>query len=204
MIKIDEMPMDQVVAKICHKNDSIRLFWSSVHGWAPLEAAKLLSKARLDWQVSMSFALMNVLPDGKSRKADGDLILGWVTLRSLTEGSLKWFLSVYFEDYKKSAMAFDKAGKIRDPSGSMLAWLRLFFQKHIWDKRRSWDSFVEKVQRNGNAIHTYENRNLGDRSELMKAIREYLNFIENLDDGVPYPDENYRCNGQTWKDYLTP
>lgn len=201
---LEDMPISEVVAKICQKNDSIRMFWSGAHGWAPLEAAKLLTKARLDWQVSMSFALMNAISNKATRKSDGDLILGWVTLRSLTEGTLKWFLSVYFEDYKKSVMAFDKKGNLRDPSGSMLAWLRVFFAKHIWDEHHSWDSFIETVQRNGNAIHTYESRKLDDNDALLRAIRDYLSFIEDLDSSVPYPDEGYRYTLHPWQSYLTP
>ena len=200
----EEMPMSEVVARICHKNDSIRLFWSGANGWAPLEVAKLLSKARLDWQVSMSFTLMNATSKGLTRKSDGDLILAWVTLRSLTEGTLKWFLSVHFEDYKKSVMVFDKKGNLRDPSGSMLAWLRVFFHKHVWDENCSWDHFIEKVQRNGNAIHTYESRKLDDNEVLFKAIREYLSFVEELDGHVPYPDEGYRKIFQPWQSYLIP
>ena len=44
---------------------------------APIEAAGLLNKARLDWQVSLSSSLRNWLRDPPGVLSDGDLILAW-------------------------------------------------------------------------------------------------------------------------------
>jgi len=35
-------------------------FWSNGHGWAPDEAATLMSKSRLDWQKELSKALWGI------------------------------------------------------------------------------------------------------------------------------------------------
>ena len=54
---VEDLPIDDVVLRITKLNAGLRDFWSSSQGWAPLEAANLLSKARLDWQASLSLAL---------------------------------------------------------------------------------------------------------------------------------------------------
>jgi hypothetical protein len=54
---IDEMSIHQVEGRIEILNRDLARFWSAAHGWAPPEAAGLLSKSRLDWQVSLSASL---------------------------------------------------------------------------------------------------------------------------------------------------
>ncbi|WP_156918451.1 hypothetical protein [Bradyrhizobium sp. Cp5.3] len=51
------LSLDEVVQRIIKLNDGLQKFWSKSHGWAPVEAAGLLSKSRLDWQVSLSETL---------------------------------------------------------------------------------------------------------------------------------------------------
>jgi len=113
-----------VLDAIIFKNDGIRRFWSNALGWAPVEAAGLLSKSRLDWQVSLSHTLgiwLTPNADGAGPDADGRLILGWANLGSLVEGSLKRFLSVYYDDYKADIAAIhDRAGAVKDPDGLTL------------------------------------------------------------------------------------
>lgn len=45
------------INKIINIHNHINEFWSSAHGWAPDEAANLLSKSRLDIQLSLSKCL---------------------------------------------------------------------------------------------------------------------------------------------------
>src|SRR3954452_19895414 len=81
-------------------NRKVAGFWKAAHGWAPIEAAGLLSKARLDWQVSLSSSLRLWLRDQPNALSDGDLILAWTNLGALIEGTLKLFLSVYYDDFR--------------------------------------------------------------------------------------------------------
>ncbi|TWG25029.1 MULTISPECIES: hypothetical protein [Geobacillus] len=55
--KIDKLSYLEAVEKIIELNEHLNRFWSSVIGWAPVEAANLLSKSRLDWQVSLSYSV---------------------------------------------------------------------------------------------------------------------------------------------------
>ena len=76
-------------------------FWSESHGWAPSDAADLLAEARLDRQLSFTHTLYDYLAPFPQDAAEARQILGYTTLRSLCEGALKLFFSVWFEDYRK-------------------------------------------------------------------------------------------------------
>lgn len=113
-------PIRTVLDRIVSKNEGIAAFWRDALGWAPLEAAELLSRSRLDWQVALSHTLALWFPrsgaDPSDAAAPGRLILAWVNLGALVEGSLKWFLSVYYDAYRKDIAALRaKAGALMDP-----------------------------------------------------------------------------------------
>lgn len=185
----------EVIDRIVSKNQGIAEFWGT-GGWAPLEAAGLLSRSRLDRQVSLSRTLsLFVRPaaTASTLDADGKLILGWTNLGSLVEGSLKWFLSVYFQTYQADINALrDLGGDVRDPDGATLEPLRVFFQRSVWTSSDNWDTWVREVQQRRNAIHSYKHRDIGTLDELEASIRVYYDFIQELDGRVPYPDEVYR------------
>lgn len=189
------MPTVRVIEQITKKNNGIARFWSSAAGWAPLAAAQLLSKSRLDRQVSLSRTLTLWVPPAVHAAApdvDGRLILGWANLGSLLEGSLKWFLSVYYEDYKKDINAIRDRVGVKDPDGVTLEPLRLFFERSVWTASDKWATWIAGVQQRRNAIHSYKHRELGTLEELESSIREYWDFLDDLDGRVPYPDEVYR------------
>jgi hypothetical protein len=100
MFPDNEMPIHRVVDDIETVNSRLAQFWKAAHGWAPLEAAGLLSKSRLDWQVSLSCSLRLWLREPANSLSDGELILAWTNLGSLIEGTLKLFLSVYYNDFQ--------------------------------------------------------------------------------------------------------
>lgn len=91
-------PTERIIAK----NSDIAGFWSNASGWAPQDAAELLSRSRLDRQVSLSESLAR-WTTGPHPLSDGDLILAWANLGCLVEGTLKLFLAVYYQDYQADA-----------------------------------------------------------------------------------------------------
>ena len=187
-----QQPVQDVLDAIISKNDDLARFWTNPCGWAPVEAAGLLSKSRLDWQVSLSRTLRLWLPpeaDVNAPDADGRLILAWANLGSLVEGSLKWFLSVFYDDYKGDSAAIrDRVGAVRDPDSLTLEPIRVFFKKSIWTPERDYDDWIRHVQQRRNVIHAYESRDIGTVQELDADIRKYLDFLQDLDSSVPYPD----------------
>lgn len=189
------MPIGEVVSRISTFNDGIRDFWSNAHGWAPADAAELLSRARLDRQVSLSSCLSFWTEEPQlPEQQDGALVLGWANLGALVKGTMKWFLCVYREDYPEDETAFRKGKnrKLIEPDALMFDQLRRFFVRHVWidSERDGWDQWLVSVRNCRNSIHSYQDHDIGDLTSLHRAIREYLAFLRDLHGRIPgYPDE---------------
>ena len=76
---------EETINRIINLTEGLSDFWKSPHGWAPIEAANLLTKSRLDWQASLARQLKLFLDETNTES--GFLILAWATLGSLTEGA---------------------------------------------------------------------------------------------------------------------
>ena len=196
---------EETVKRIVHLTEELTSFWKSPEGWAPIEAAALLTKSRLDWQASLARQLKLFLD--KSNTESGYLILAWATLGSLTEGALKLFLSVYYNVYqtqnllKEFKAVKDKKGNLLSPDGLMLEKLRLFFADRVfpkdakeqWKRREEvdWLEWLQKVQQRRNAIHAFKNKDIGDIEEFHSELQNYLIFLRQISNGLPYPDEPF-------------
>jgi len=185
----EDMPIEEVVDRIVTLNDGLRKFWTKAEGWAPIESAKLLSKSRLDWQVSLSSCLKIWLTYPLSDDERGCLILAWSNLGSLVEGTMKLFLSVWYREYKNDIEAIKKKGKLIDPDSLQLELMRQFFRKRIWNE--DWDAWIQHIQQRRNAIHAYKSRNIGSFNEFFADVRKYLEFLRYINSRLPYPDDMY-------------
>lgn len=191
---IEELTYLESVDKIVELNEHIQNFWSESQGWAPIDAANLLSKSRLDWLVSLSHSLYKWGEDPNEKAKNGDLILAWANLGALVEGSMKFFLSVFYEDYRVDDNAIiSRGGKQTEPDGAMFDGLRIFFKKSIWSNEEmiAKDEWLKKVQAKRNAIHAYKDRDLEDFDFFREQVNKYLEFLMDLLRRVPYPDEIY-------------
>ena len=159
-------------------------FWSRSHGWAPSEAANLLAAARLDRQLSFVHTLCDYLAPFPPDSADARQILGYTTLRSLCEGTLKLFFSVYVEDYIAGRDVVCNKGKKQSPEKIKFDKLILLYIKHGDDKFRL---FLERIQQRGNAIHHFCNRDIGTQEDLIADIIEFEKFLLAVDGQMPYP-----------------
>lgn len=193
MSEIEEMPIDEVVSRIVKINDGLRYFWTNAGGWAPIEAAQLLSRYRLDWQVSLSRSLKIWLAESIPDEKNGRLILAWANLGSLVEGTMKLFLSVHYLDYMNDIEAIkEKNGNLIDPDVLYLERMRHFFKKRIWSARDyDWDTWIQKIQQRRNAIHAYKHKDIGTFDEFFIEVRQYLIFLREINSGLSYPDNVY-------------
>ncbi len=205
-IDISDFTDEEVINRIVKLNEGLAIFWSNSGGWAPIEAAQLWTKSRLDWQASLSRQLRLFL-DPKIKIESGALILAWSALGSLTEGTMKLFLSVWYKDYKVELFKDDikaikdKNGNLIDPDSLMLDKLRTFFSKRIykndirerWKQEGStdWIDWILFIQNKRNAIHAFKDRDIGDFDIFFKNVRLYLEFLRNLTDDLPYPEMDY-------------
>jgi hypothetical protein len=193
MFPDNEIPIHQVVERIETLNRDLAKFWKAAHGWAPIEAAGLLSKSRLDWQVSLSSSLRLWLREPSNPLSDGELILAWTNLGSLIEGTLKLFLSVYYNTFRndvenlKAADAYDhKKQTSKSPDGLSLEPLKKYAKARNLIGADG-DALVQLVQDRRNAIHAFRDRPIGDGAEFQDALRSYLQMLEAVDDRLPYP-----------------
>ena len=184
------MNSENTILKIIRINEWLAEFRGNSHGWASEDAASLMSKSRLDRQVSLSKCLEIWSYTEYSMKGDGVLILAWVNLGSLIEGTLKLFLAAYYEDYKKDIEAFKnkKNGKLIDPDQLNLEKLRVFFSKRSF-RSTGWNDYTLKVQQYRNAIHAFKDRKIGTYPEYNNCLNSYLGMIEEFNLNLPYPDE---------------
>ncbi|MBX3512012.1 MAG: hypothetical protein KF835_06115 [Xanthobacteraceae bacterium] len=194
---IDDLKILQVIDRIEKLNSGIAKFWLNSIGWAPENAAALLAKSRLDWQVSLSSALKIWIREPADDLTSGELILAWVNLGSLVEGSIKTMLSVWLKDYSndlenlKKANAYNKIKqKIIEPDSLGLEKLRRYCKlQNLLSS--SEDALVVLVQQRRNAVHAFQNRAIGDGKEFQQAVRGYLALLRAVNSKLPYPDIMY-------------
>lgn len=195
-----DLPIGEVIDRIERLNDGLRRFWSDAAGWAPEAAAELMSKSRLDWQVSLSRSLRHWMSDAPASLEEGDLILGWVNLGSLIEGTIKLFLAVHYESYKSDTETLKTTKAWHNTKAKLLAPDGLAFDTLI--------DYVEKaslftaedvklcklVQSRRNAVHAFKDRPIDTGVELHRAIKQYLTMLRSTAQSLPYPDDIYAPN----------
>lgn len=188
---VNDLSYEEVVDKIVNLNNYVKDFWSSAHGWAPNSAANLLSISRLDWLLSLSHSLYNWEEDPSDKSYNGDLILAWVNLGALTEGAMKLFLSVFYEDYLADANIIKQRGQEIDPDGAMFDGLRNFFVKSIWDNdgNHHFNTWLKLIQQRRNAIHAFRDREIESFFDFREQVRKYLEFLIYILEKLPIPDE---------------
>lgn len=181
--------IEQAVADIVQLNERIRRLWSD-GGWAPPDAARLLARARLDRQVSLSHTLRLWLAEPDAHDAEGRLILAWTNLGTLVEGTMKWFLCVFEHNYAPDRVVTQQ-GRELEPDELWFLRLCYFFRDHVWmsEEADRWFSWCDKVRRRRNAVHAYEDRDLGTWEEFYRDIERYRDFVQDLEERVPDPPE---------------
>lgn len=200
---VSEMPIAEVIRRIEALSRGQAKFWASAHGWAPVAAAGLLSKSRLDWQVSLCATLRLWLRKPSMTLANGELILAWANLGALIEGEIKLLLSVFYENYKADVQALKASGvqALRasgvwhvkkdttiEPDSLTLNVLHRFVVRNsllgLPDLM-----LISVVQQRRNAIHAFKDRPIGDSKEFELAVRHYLLLKRNVGSRLPYPDD---------------
>jgi hypothetical protein len=179
-----------MMRKIIATTEGMERFWRRAHGWAPTEAAELLAAARLDRQVSFAHTLSDYLKPFPSAEAQARLILGYVTLRSLCEGILKLFFAVWWKDYHKAADAVKdkKTGMVKKPGDVSFDRLISLYCAKADSK---YEAYLRRIQQRGNAIHHFNDKQIGSQEELVADIAHFLEFLLAVNGRLPYPDEAY-------------
>lgn len=174
-----------MIDRIISGNKQLASFWGSSHGWAPKEAADLMSKSRLDWQVELSKTLKLW---SFQEVEHGQLIMAWANLGALIEGTLKLFLAAYYLDYIKDGENFKFKGEVVSPDSLALEKLKQFYRKkELLDN--DWFPYIDLVQVRRNAIHAFKDRPIGNPLEFEKCVEKYLDLLITINGMLPYPEE---------------
>jgi hypothetical protein len=177
------------IAEVSHESAS---FWSAAHGWASDDIAHLLSKAQLHLLASLGRTLRNRIDEIYDQpEEEGVLIMAWVHLRSLIEGHLKLFFTVFMTDYERDPI-IDKKTKKPVPFAHLRPNQILTYCRD----RKLLDGHYELIQialARGNMIHAFathnfENRNVGNADEYFAAIEDYRDFLFDVLSYLPRPD----------------
>ncbi len=181
-IDVDELSTAEILEKIIDSSSETFDFWQSPYGWAPPNVANMLSVARLDWLFSLTECL-KIWVSKDITITDGELLLARANLGSLVEGWLKLFYCVFYNDYDNSDNKYYaykkgiKTAPIKPPNLSF-EQLRQFSNDILWDKGDGWNEWVKSVQRKRNAIHSFNDKDIGTCEEFISDVRKFYSFIK--------------------------
>lgn len=180
----------EILKEIIEFSEKVFDFWENPYGWAPNNASELLSIAKFDWLLSLTKTL-EIWIDKSICMSDGELLLARANLGSLVEGWMKLFYCVYYNDYTNNEKKRVVKGKEIKPNELSFEFLRNFSLGKLWECGDAWGIWVEKVQHMRNAIHSFNDRNIGTAIEFLEDVELYFEFINEINTMLPYPDEVY-------------
>jgi hypothetical protein len=172
--------IDEIIAILAAQHRA----WPRAGGWAPSNASALLEVARLDWQLSFAHTLRDSLAPFPKESADARQILGYVTLRSLCEGAIQLFITVYYNDYISDSDVIKRKNKTVEPGDALFNALIDFYVKRGDEK---FGPYLKRVQERGNAIHYFRERDIGTQDELKADIVLLRDFLTSIDTQLPDP-----------------
>ena len=187
-LKVAPQTLDDDLAAIAEISTRAAEFWKKAHGWAPTAAADALSKARLDWLASFSRTLKARVEEVIAHPQEpAAVIMAWAHLRTLVEGHLKLFLTVFQVDYHADGDApkSQTTGKVLEPSALSLESIRHYLKKSCILTPHH--EFIEMAQKRGNAIHAFADKPIGSASEFLDHIPRYRAFLTDLEASLPNP-----------------
>lgn len=181
------------ISEIVRLNAKIANFWSDARGCAPPRAYEVLSRSRLERQVSLSKTLDIWVTPPTKELSDGELILAWANLGSLLEGTMKTLLAVYAEDYlddlenARKAGAVTKNGISKPPDSLTLEQLKIYFreQRLLTETELR---LVERIQKYRNVLHAFKDSPLGNQQEFLESILGYAGMLKGVELRLPSPD----------------
>lgn len=161
--------------------------WKESWGIAPQSVSEKLDKAMLDWNLELTEALSIWIDKGLSMTT-GELILARVNLGNIVEFWLKFFYSVYYEDYLQSPSM--KKNKTIEPESLTFEQLKNYSVGILWNNRNcDGYNWVESVQKKRNAVHSFLYREIGTNAEFLDDVNTLADFVQSIVDRVPPLEE---------------
>ncbi len=186
----DELLYDE----LCIRTSEILSDWKKSFGFAPTNVTAVLDKARLDWLVDLTISLKH-WSNVRGDVSEGELLLACSNLGAVVEGWLKFFYVVYLNDYYSDFNNVKKAdGKgnynVVDPNNLSFERLKQYSRGKLWEKGSDWDLWVERVQQKRNAIHAFNNKDIGTIQEFNDDVVKLGELVKHIHSHLP-PIEDY-------------
>lgn len=161
------------------------LLWQNVQGIASAKVAEKLENAMLNWTVELTDCLHIWLEKGISM-SDGELILARTNLGTLVESWLKFFYCVHYDDYLKNPLKYKNKNKIIEPNEMTLEKLKNFSIGPLFsDTSDNIYLWIDKIQKQRNAIHAFNFKNIGTPQEFINDIDYLFDFVEKISLQLP-------------------
>lgn len=179
--------MSEILNKIKAKSHEVFDFWQGgAYGWAPPSASNKLDAARIDWLRDLTDCLA-IWEDKQFSLTHGELLLAYSNLGALVEGWLKLFYCIYYEDYLKNPRK-DARGLNIEPNDMKFEGLKQFSRGILWHQTSDREQWIDKIQYRRNAIHAFNNRDIGSSADMPRDFMQFYLFICEIDGRLPYPD----------------
>ena len=175
------------------QTNNTALIWKDVHGIAPDNAAKKLDIAMLDWQSELTKTLKIWLDKGLDMTV-GELILARANLGAVVESWLRFFYSVFYDDYINQPMK-NKKGQILEPEKDMrFEDLKKFSTGILWDDENSKDYiWVDSIQKKRNAIHSFTYKDIGTPLDFLLDVDYLCEFVDMILNHLPPVEDYIEC-----------
>lgn len=171
-----------------NKTESTCLMWKDVHGYAPDKVANILDSAMLEWQIELTDAL-EIWIDKGLNMTNGELILARVNLGAVVESWLRFFYTIYREEYDKDPVK--RKNKNLSPENTLTFDDMVNYSTGIlWDDETSEDyRWLNSIRNKRNAIHAFMYRDIGTPTDFLNDIVYMCHFVELLCDRFPPIEE---------------
>ncbi len=173
-------------------------FWNEgAPGWAPEKATESLQRTDFLRMVQLAEEIPTWFADDSPSK--GQQLLAWVTLGTLAESILRWFLSIYERDYRRAPL-FCVSSEI-PPEGVFFHRLIDYFDEYIWAEedrsakctaghaKSEMTGLLHTIREQRNAIHCGKTR-LASWEKWRACVEKFLVLVCELEGRVPYPDDH--------------
>ena len=160
------------------KTNNTVLVWKESYGIASNEAYFKIDKAMLNWHIELTNTLEIWLNKGLDM-TDGELILAYANLGAVVESWLKFFYSVYYDDYCKNPIIIKN--KMVEPEGMKFEMLKNFSVEKLWNNKESEGYiWVDSIQHKRNAIHSFKFREIGTPATFVDDIEHLYDFVDDV------------------------
>jgi len=165
------------------KTNNTVLVWKESYGIASNEAYFKIDKAMLNWHIELTNTLEIWLNKGLDM-TDGELILAYANLGAVVESWLKFFYSVYYDDYCKNPIIIKN--KMVEPEGMKFEMLKNFSVEKLWNNKESEGYiWVDSIQHKRNAIHSFQFRAIGTPATFLDDIEHLYDFVDDVLSHLP-------------------